>query len=185
MEHQEESAMNILIPLDGSIVSESVLPAASTLAKEAGMHVTLITVVDPSGIHATWGRLPEPGVPGSTSPFGVPAPVGPAAPRAGELVEDVVQAQERARNEARDYLARVGRKYFKGAAETEVLVGGNVTDEMLDYIKANHVDLIAMATHGRTGLARIVLGSVANTLVTSGVAPILLVRPRNLHQSKP
>jgi nucleotide-binding universal stress UspA family protein len=47
---------------------------------------------------------------------------------------------------------------------------------ILEYAEANRVDLIAMCTHGRTGLARWALGSVADRVLRAGSTPILLVR---------
>jgi len=53
----------------------------------------------------------------------------------------------------------------------------NPSEVIVDYAREQAVDLIAMATHGRSGLSRLVQGSVASQVVQSGVAPVLLVRP--------
>jgi nucleotide-binding universal stress UspA family protein len=57
---------------------------------------------------------------------------------------------------------------------------GAKSDALLDQFEteANHIDLIAMCTHGRTGLARWTLGSVADRVLRAGSTPILLVRGR-------
>lgn len=59
----------------------------------------------------------------------------------------------------------------------EAVVGGSVTQALEEYAKSVGADLIVMATHGRSGLDRLRLGSVAESLVTRGVAPILLFHP--------
>jgi nucleotide-binding universal stress UspA family protein len=48
---------------------------------------------------------------------------------------------------------------------------------LIERARSEHVDLIVMATHGRSGVLRVLLGSVADNIVRSGVAPVLLVRP--------
>jgi nucleotide-binding universal stress UspA family protein len=53
---------------------------------------------------------------------------------------------------------------------------GNVAETIVDYANKNNFDLIVMATHGRTGLGRWALGSVADKVLTGANSPILLVR---------
>jgi nucleotide-binding universal stress UspA family protein len=60
-------------------------------------------------------------------------------------------------------------------AEGEVRYG-NAVEEILDHVTRDHIDLIAMATHGRTGLKRVVLGSVAEQVVRRAPVPVLLLR---------
>jgi nucleotide-binding universal stress UspA family protein len=55
---------------------------------------------------------------------------------------------------------------------------GAVSECIVDYAAANQVDLIAMCTHGRTGLARWTLGSVADRVLRGADVPILLVRAK-------
>ncbi len=60
---------------------------------------------------------------------------------------------------------------------SEVLVG-KATDTIVDYAKKNPFDLIVMATHGRSGLGRLVYGSVAVNLLNGVSNPIFLVKPQ-------
>ena len=53
---------------------------------------------------------------------------------------------------------------------------GNPVEEILDHVTWDHIDLIAMATHGRTGLTRVVLGSVAEHVLRRTSVPMLLIR---------
>jgi nucleotide-binding universal stress UspA family protein len=50
---------------------------------------------------------------------------------------------------------------------------------VVERARSEHPDMIVMATHGRSGVVRIVLGSVAERVVRSGVAPVMLVQPRS------
>jgi nucleotide-binding universal stress UspA family protein len=54
---------------------------------------------------------------------------------------------------------------------------GNDAQEIVDHARDRGFDLIAMSTHGRTGLTQFVLGSVANKVVNTATVPILLYRP--------
>ena len=75
--------------------------------------------------------------------------------------------------EAEEYLDDVAARFFPGGAVKKVVVGQNPAEEIANYASEEKVDLIALATHGRTGLARVMMGSVAGellkALVVSGV----------------
>jgi nucleotide-binding universal stress UspA family protein len=59
------------------------------------------------------------------------------------------------------------------------VVDGDPVREILDYVSKNGIDLITMATHGRTGLARAILGSVTDALLRKGNKPVLVVPVRD------
>ena len=65
---------------------------------------------------------------------------------------------------------------------TVVLNGENAAGELSDYAKEESITFIVLTTHGRTGLPKMLLGSVAGELVRSGEVPVLLVRPEQLAQ---
>ena len=72
-------------------------------------------------------------------------------------------------------------RYFPDGSAHRVLVGEDPAQAILDCARQEMVDLIALATHGRSGLSRVVMGSVADRLVKSGVVrQFLLVRPPQL-----
>ena len=72
-------------------------------------------------------------------------------------------------------------KHFEGLpVKRRVILSDDPGESIIAYAQEQGVDLIAMATHGRSGLSRLVQGSVAARVVSSGVAPVLLVRPRQL-----
>ena len=77
-----------------------------------------------------------------------------------------------------DYLKGVAEKYFKGSqlkVTAEVMTGdGPDVDSILDYADKIGAELIAMSTHGRTGPARWIIGSVAERVVRASRVPVLL-----------
>ncbi len=85
---------------------------------------------------------------------------------------------------ARVYISTRGRRGEAGLPLQGIIVEkavriGDATEEIIKYAREQNVDLIMMATHGRTGLRRAISGSVADRVVTSGAAPVLLVRPES------
>jgi nucleotide-binding universal stress UspA family protein len=81
---------------------------------------------------------------------------------------------------AEKYLNGIGQQFFPDGATSKIVINEYPAKEILDYARREKVDLIAIATHGRTGLARIMLGSVAGELLKAHVAPIFMVRPEGL-----
>ena len=65
-----------------------------------------------------------------------------------------------------------------GVNVTNVITEGPPADMILDYAEANKIDLIAMSTHGRSGIGRWVLGSVTEKVLHAGDTAVLVVRPR-------
>jgi len=77
------------------------------------------------------------------------------------------------------YLARIASRLIEQGIEVSTATGiGAVAESIVDHAEVNDVDLIAMCTHGRTGIARWALGSVADRVLRAGDKPILLVRAR-------
>jgi nucleotide-binding universal stress UspA family protein len=95
--------------------------------------------------------------------------------------EDRGQAIERVKDERRTYLAGRATGLRNSGADVDLEVAfGDPAEEILRIAASRDVDLIVMATHGRTGLAQTVFGSVAARVVGSGIRPVLLVRPDRL-----
>lgn len=83
------------------------------------------------------------------------------------------------------YLTRVGDRLRRGGLEVRALVrSGNPAEEIVDCARRERVDLIAMSTHGRTGLRRVLLGSVAEAVVRRARRPVLLVRAAGSGRSR-
>jgi nucleotide-binding universal stress UspA family protein len=166
----------ILVTLDRSYASEAILREVEHLASESAPQVILLTVAE---VPEAAAEAPHPLVVGGALVPGGVTKVPP--PR---VVEDRGQALERARQELSDYLEEkaVVLRHIGAHVETEVRFG-DPAEEILAAAKARQVDVIAMATHGRTGLAQVIFGSVAARVQGSGVRPVLVVRPDRLKGS--
>ena len=91
---------------------------------------------------------------------------------------DPIQHQLSVVREAEEYLAKVeGWMRDVGVKVNSVVRYGHDAQEIVDHARDRDFDLIAMSTHGRTGLAQFVLGSVANKVINTATVPILLYRP--------
>jgi nucleotide-binding universal stress UspA family protein len=93
------------------------------------------------------------------------------------------QAEQRMKDELETYLAGPARLFAAQGVLTEqkVLLGDPV-DSIVEYAERERFDLIAMATHGRSGLARLLAGSVASRVLERTDLPVLLVRPADLKE---
>jgi nucleotide-binding universal stress UspA family protein len=149
---------HILVPLDGSPLAEQILEPAAALAGT----VTLLRVVAP---------VPPTGAAG----------VGGAAVEEAvrQLLEQTSGLQEQVNANTRLGLEKVAaRLRDRGlVVRTRVAVGEAPAPVILDEARAVRADLIALATHGRRGLKRLLLGSVADKVVRGGSLPVLLLRP--------
>ena len=91
---------------------------------------------------------------------------------------DIVDAQVEVMREAEAYLtAARARVLAAGAARAEVSAWyGPPAEAIVEAARHRHADLIVMASHGRSGVARLVLGSVAESVLRATAVPILLIR---------
>ena len=147
----EPSLRRILVALDLSADAETILEPVTTVAQLAGGHVTLLHVLEPVI------ELPAPG-----APFLAPIP--------GTLVQDQ-EAAQRHLDEVADGLRR------RGLSVNTRLLSGTAAQEILEELAQDRYDLLALTTHGRGGLSRILLGSVAGKLIRRAAKPVLVVRP--------
>ena len=138
----------ILIPLDGSTTAEGVLPYGRTLARNLKLPVELLGVVDIAALAAHVSR-------GSAQFFET-------------MIAEGVRASEA-------YLKRIATS-FPGANVKCTVEKGTPEDVILERALPD-TTLVAMATHGRSGLNRFLLGSVAEKVLRAATTSILLVRP--------
>ncbi|HXH10598.1 MAG TPA: universal stress protein [Alphaproteobacteria bacterium] len=90
---------------------------------------------------------------------------------------DPIATQVTAVQEAEDYVTELAKKLQEQGVRAEAKVRyGDAVEEILDHVAWDHIDLIAMATHGRTGLARVVMGSVTEQVLRRAPVPMLLLR---------
>ncbi len=164
---------HILVTLDGSETSEAALVEARRLAEGVDVKVTLFSVAETP---ASTSETPEP-----SRGAGFFAPGSAAKGPEQRTFEDRGQAIARVKDETQAYLAEKAAplRELGIGVETQAATGDPV-EEILRVADSSGADLIVMATHGRTGLAQVVSGSVASRVVGSGVRPVLLVRPAKL-----
>ncbi|GIW81721.1 MAG: universal stress protein UspA [Gemmatales bacterium] len=152
----------ILIPLDGSDFAEQISNPAVDLGKLFGAEYVLLRVVKPI--------LP--------SQF---AFQGSFAGEAVQLSMDrIEQYQKEAAEAARQYLKNVAEQIEKQAVKVEMVVafGEHPATVILEECKDRNCDLIAIQTHGRRGLSRLFLGSVADKVIRGASVPVLVRRPK-------
>lgn len=92
---------------------------------------------------------------------------------------DPIEAQVHVMREAEEYLAAAqARVKAAGVAEVELSAWyGPPAEAIVEAARHRHADLIVMSSHGRSGVARLVLGSVAESVLRATAVPILLIRP--------
>lgn len=169
---------HILVPLDGSHFSEQALPIAKQLLEGSQAEVTLFRAeARPPKATLLRGRGLRRTVPLATLP-GTPAPeVLPAT--APVYAETKDQAVERREHELLEYLHQVARRLLETGRPVHAAVHfGEPASEITAYANERGVDLIVMATHGRSGLAGKLLGSVAAEVIRRSAVPVLVIPPQ-------
>lgn len=147
----------ILVPLDGSPLAEVALPHAAAVARRFEASITLIQVVSITPV--------------ATS----------VSPLAGSGTEAILamEALEASEEAARDYLGQVAKRPELEGIPVQVEVArGSPAQEIIRRAHQGDIDLIVMSTHGRSGLVRLVFGSVADQVLRQAGVPILLIRPK-------
>jgi len=144
----------ILVPLDGTAYSEAALPYATDLAQAFDAVLHIARVVETTRLYA---RLT------------------PQTPGAAEAIAEVVTGLVR---EARAYVERrVAGLREQGVRAEPHLLEGYAADALIGLEREGVTDLTVMATRARTGLSRVVFGSVAEQLLKLGTTPVMMVPP--------
>jgi len=146
----------ILVPLDGSKVGEAALPMIEELiarfSSATQVEVILLQVIS---------QLSHWVVAGET----------------GARVPYTEKELDMLRQEALSYLEQAGETLrTHGARVTTIVRFGNPADEIIKLCEEMSVNMIAMSTHGRSGLSRWAFGSITEKVLRSGIAPTLTVR---------
>jgi nucleotide-binding universal stress UspA family protein len=146
---------HILIPLDGSALAEQALGPATAMGRLLKVDYTLLRAIEPI-------ILPDPRFGGN--------PVAGLDPTLLRALQEAAQAD----------LNRVADRLRSRALHVRMRVVSNqpAAVAILDEAGGGDVDLIALATHGRGGLPRLLLGSVADKVVRGSPVPVLVYRPR-------
>jgi nucleotide-binding universal stress UspA family protein len=150
---EEESLKSLVVPLDGSILAETVLPHAIELARGLGAEIILLRSY----------ALPLSMYSGTD-----------------DYVPNIEELNAQLREEAQEYLdGKVAELKGKGITKVSaVLVEGSGAAEIIDFAKKTPANLVAMCTHGRSGVGRWVLGSVTERVVQRSGDPVLVIRAR-------
>lgn len=147
----ESALKSIVVPLDGSTLAETVLPSVVDISKNLGLEIILFRAYNvPYNVYAGDGYYPM---------------------DLDELIEGI-------REEASEYLEKKVEELKKQGAEKVscVVKQGLSADEIISFGKKTPDNLIAMCSHGRSGVKRWVLGSVTETVVRHGSDPVLVIR---------
>ena len=146
-----ESITRILVPVDFSPHAERAFCYATTLAHRLGAQLALVHVVEDPFVTGAWSaEIYVPNVP--------------------ELLANVIAGAERQLATLKEGAAALGI-----AAETAVITG-RPAQSIIEYAGSRGVDLIVMGTHGRTGLAHVMMGSVAERVLRKAPCPVLTIR---------
>lgn len=149
---------NILVPLDGSDLAECVLPHVEKFISSGQVRtIVLVRVVEPSPT-----RFDDTAALSSTT--------------RDQIIEGARIIEEKRQAGAAEYLEGVVSRMEHDKAEihTEVLFG-RVADSLAVYTETNDINLIIIATHGRSGISRWVRGSVADRVLRFSRIPVLMV----------
>jgi nucleotide-binding universal stress UspA family protein len=148
----------LLLPLDGSPFSESPIPSIEQLIKGTGAEIVLTLVCEPPVVPSYGDH-----------------PINPT----WEKHRDKLWAE--AKQQASEYMKKMEARLEKQGVKvtSQVIPGelGRVADTILQAAQKEKVDLITMATHGRSAVSRWVYGGVANRIVEQSLQPVLLIRP--------
>jgi nucleotide-binding universal stress UspA family protein len=159
---REPDLKTILLPLDGSPLAEQILPPARELAQLFGSALYLVRIVRPV---LRFSYLPEGGT---------------IQGLAHSAVEAIQVAQQRLEEEAQRYLDRMADslREQRVSVSTKVVINEEPAAGILAEAQLRHAGLIAMETHGRRGLSRMIVGSIADKIVRGAQVPVLVHRPR-------
>ena len=142
---------HILAPVDFSAYSKKAVEVALMLAKAFGAKLSLLHVVEPP-----------------------PYPIEGYAP-SGAAADLLTDLEEQASQELAQWLPEA---QTAGVPVARYVVIGSPYRKIIDTAEAEQVDLIVMATAGRTGFSRLVMGSVAERVVRTSPCPVLTIRPQ-------
>jgi len=158
----------VLVPLDGSALAEQVLDTVRGFSQLVGASLLLLRVIQP----VILGN------------YGINEGIGTYGQK---LVEQLREAESKLRREAEDYLEGVAQRLRAEGlvVRTRVVCHEQPSAAILDQARTDGADLIALATHGRRGISRLFLGSVADKVLRGSSLPVLVQRPQPLPEGKP
>ena len=171
---------HILATLDGSALSEAVLPQVEKLAAGTPLRVTLLAVAeDPTPISSTPTVNPERLI-HATGSLQEAALQEMDIHREGETHGQAIQRVEA---ELMQYLEEQAARLREKGIETACAVAmGDPVRAIIERARSEGVDAIAMASHGRTGLSQLLSGSIAAQVIERSHLPVIVVAPDRVGQ---
>lgn len=174
--------MRVLTALDLDHPVESVLELALGAAQRLQAEAHLLTVLHHGHEHVTFQAMDHSLTPiprGDTSGGLIPYPSRPAAEAPlGTMIETTTQVAERHLADARDQLHKLAERFGNTAVTCAVVPAAEPARAIAAYVDQQKIDLIVLGTHARTGVRRLVLGSVAEGVLRAVSVPALLAGPR-------
>ena len=158
---QDELPRRLLIPLDGTPLAEQIIPAALAFGSLMDAECTLLRVVPwmgPLGTHEDWATLPL---------------------EAQRWLEELKELHHQEMQQAKVYLDKVARRHPTARLTTRVISAEQPASAIVQEAGPGNSGVIALATHGRHGLPRLFLGSVADKVIRSASGPVLVYRSRS------
>ncbi len=157
----------ILVPLDGSDLSHEAIPHAIQLATGSGAQVILLQVID------SVSQIIAETTPATIEPI-------PSGQLTVEIAESAVEGQRQA---AEEILASAAERFVEGGIARDKITGqvseGPAAQTIVDEVARLEADVVVIASHGRSGLGRALLGSVADHVARhTPNAAVLLIRPQ-------
>jgi nucleotide-binding universal stress UspA family protein len=152
----------LLVPLDGSRFASRALPYAAEVAERFGAELILIQVIKPA-----------------TSVIDAGAAVGVPLGASEIAVQAALEADKRNAARARRYLSGKVRAIRSRHIQPSyrVLVG-DIARAIMEFSEKESIDLVVMTTHGKSGLRRAIMGSVADVVIRESGKPVLVIRPQ-------
>ncbi len=148
--------LTILVPLDGSAFGEAALPAAAKIAHDARARLLLFQAIKPVD--------------------------KPSLREDGQVLAYIDEVEATERQEALHYLHSVQDRVVREFGLEQVSVEAEPArpvEGIVEVARERGAGLIVMATHGRTGAARALRGSIAGSVLRKGQVPVTFIRPTN------
>jgi nucleotide-binding universal stress UspA family protein len=173
--------MKILATFDGSTRSEAIVPQLEWMARLPDAQFTFLSIAHCPQETARVGWPSQLTMARQAGLGSTPIAISAVAPT---LVEDRGQAIERTLAERSDYLQHIASQMPQGPPySVETTVADDVAAAIIRYAMEHEPDVIVMGTHGETGMMHRLFGDVAEQVVRSGVAPVLLVHSNSTRRS--
>ncbi len=152
----------VLVPLDGSSFASRALPYATEVAQRFSAEVILVQVIEPA-----------------TAIIDAATPIG-VSPAGSEIaVQAALEANRRNAARAKRYLSgKVRAIRSRHIQSSHRVLMGDIARSIIEFIEEENTDPVVMTTHGKSGLRRAVMGSIADVVIRESGKPVLVIRPQ-------